>query len=190
MNLLSDLFLRAKHWQIFLFVFGICFVVQVEVSEAIMVGVRSPEDLGRAGLMQLGLVDVLTMCVFLSWFWFLGVFLCSLVRLDLRPKIAFFRVTVIYPVLYAFAVPALFVRVNPVLSAVLLPLHLLAMTCLIYDLYFVAKCLALAVTGKPKAFSDFAGTFFLLWFFPIGVWSIQPKVNRLYETRAGAVSLV
>jgi hypothetical protein len=188
MNLLSHLFLRAKHWQIFLFVFALGFVVQVAVSDAIMAGVRSPGEVGRAGLLQLGLVEALTMCIFLLWFWFLGVFLCSLVRPDLKPKIAFFRVTTIYPVLYAFAVPALFVSVNPVLSGALLPLHLLAMTCLIYDLYFVAKCLTLAVTGKPKTFSDFAGTFFLLWFFPIGVWSIQPKVNRLYEARADAVS--
>jgi hypothetical protein len=24
-------------------------------------------------------------------------------------------------------------------------------------------------------------TFFLFWFFPLGVWLVQPKVNRLYR---------
>jgi hypothetical protein len=106
------------------------------------------------------------------------------VRLQLRPKIAFFRTAIVYPVAYAFAVPALFANTDSKLFAVLLPLHLFAMVCLIYDLHFVAKSLALAVTGKPKLFSDFAGTFFLLWFFPVGIWSVQPKVNQLYKAQA------
>jgi hypothetical protein len=42
------------------------------------------------------------------------------------------------------------------------------MVCLIYDVYFVAKRLAFALTGEPKSLPDFAGTF-LLWFFPVGV---------------------
>jgi hypothetical protein len=30
------------------------------------------------------------------------------------------------------------------------------------------------------SFYDFSGPFFLLWFFPIGIWIIQPRINRLF----------
>jgi hypothetical protein len=30
-------------------------------------------------------------------------------------------------------------------------------------------------------FRDFAGEFFLVWFYPVGVWIIQPKINKMIE---------
>jgi hypothetical protein len=49
------------------------------------------------------------------------------------------------------------------------------------DLNFVATALGVAETGKSRVFSQIVGTFFLLWFFPVGIWIIQPKINRLYQ---------
>jgi hypothetical protein len=176
----SDLFLRAKHWQVFLIVFGICFVGQV----VIVTGAHSAEELGRASLARLGLVVALTMLGFVFWFWSTGTFLCSLVRPNLRPRTGFFRAAIIYPVVYAFAVPSFFMSAEPWLFyAVMMPMLLFAMICLTYNVYFVARSLALALTGEPKSLADFAGTFLLLWFFPVGVWKIQPQINRLYSAR-------
>jgi hypothetical protein len=54
---------------------------------------------------------------------------------------------------------------------------------MVYVLYFVAKNLVLAETGKAASCSDqnVIVTFFLFWFFPLGAWFVQPKVNRLYR---------
>jgi hypothetical protein len=52
-----------------------------------------------------------------------------------------------------------------------------------YNLYFVAKTLVLAETGKSASFYNYAGPFFLIWFFPIGVWFVQPRINRLYSEK-------
>jgi hypothetical protein len=30
-------------------------------------------------------------------------------------------------------------------------------------------------------FKDFVGEFFLVWFFPIGVWILQPTINKLED---------
>jgi hypothetical protein len=177
--MLQAFFLRAKHWQIFLILFGLCHVAPI--TDEILVGEQSLHGLGESRLALLGVVSGLSMFEFLSWFWSIGSFLCSIVKPALKPKMGFFRVASAYPVLYGFAVPALFLSSTPALSAVIVPLHLFAMVCITYDFYFVSKCLALAETGRPKSFSDFAGTFFLLWFFPIGVWIVQPKVNRIYR---------
>jgi hypothetical protein len=79
-----------------------------------------------------------------------------------------------------------FLNPNPSMIAVILPLHFFAMFCLFYDLYFVSKNLVMVETGKRVTFYDYAGPFFLIWFFPIGIWFIQPRINRLYEQKAGS----
>jgi type IV secretory pathway VirB3-like protein len=182
MDLFSTFFLRAKPWQIFLLLLGVGY--GGTFINYLLVGEVSLQRVGESRLTLLAIVSGLSMFGFLSWFWRIGSFLCSIVKPALRPNAGFFGVTVAYPVLYGFAVPTLFTSANSTLSAVLLPLHLCAMACIVYDFYFVSKCLALVHAGKPKSFSDFAGTFFLLLFFPIGVWIIQPKVNHLYRSRA------
>jgi hypothetical protein len=56
-----------------------------------------------------------------------------------------------------------------------------------YNLYFVSKNLVVAETGKPASFHDYAGPFFLIWFFPIGIWFIQPGSTE-YMQREGALN--
>jgi len=98
----------------------------------------------------------------------------------LRSNVAFFRFALIYPPLYVFAFMVFFQNPSALWFAVVIPLHLLAMFCVLYSLYFVSKGLVLAERGKSASFYNYAGSFFLVWFFPIGVWIVQPKVNRLY----------
>lgn len=72
------------------------------------------------------------------------------------------------------------------LLGIIFPLHFFAMYCMFYLLYFVSKSLTLAESGKPASFYDDSGPFFLLWFFPIGIWIAQPRINRLYERHSTA----
>lgn len=65
--------------------------------------------------------------------------------------------------------------------AIVFVLHLFSMFCMLYVLYFVAKTFKTAELQKEVTFSDFAGEFFLIWFYPIGVWIIQPKINKIVE---------
>jgi hypothetical protein len=71
---------------------------------------------------------------------------------------------------------------NPAIFALIVPLHLFSMFCIFYCLYFNAKALKTVEWQRPVTFSDFAGEFFLIWFFPIGVWIIQPRLNKLFDT--------
>ena len=126
---------------------------------------------------------------FLAWFGSMGLFLRSIVKQELRMGMRFFRFALIYPVVY---VPMFFLVVIPEPGApawVILALHIACMACLFYLLYFVSKDLVFAETGKHVSFYEYAGPFFLLWFFPIGIWFIQPKVNRLYAERSGTEML-
>ena len=183
MPLIARFFLRAKHWQLFLLLFGIGFVGDVGILGS-AVASPSQQNLGRFTAIT-EIVTLPFLCCFLAWFWSVGSFCDSLIRPERRLSIGFFRFALIYPALYIFMFIAL-LPIIPLWSTVLiLPLHLFAMFCLFYELYFASKSLVLAETGRAKSFYDYAGPFFLLWFFPIGVWFIQPRINRLYLRHSG-----
>jgi uncharacterized RDD family membrane protein YckC len=182
MNVIASFFLRAKHWQIFLLLVGVGFVGNVALMISLSQTVRSPQDFANIGV-PFGAVTVLLTFCLLAWFWSMGSFLSSIVQPTLRLKMGFFRFALIYPLLYIFVFAAFFQSTNtkPQLLAIIFPLHFFAVFCVFYDLYFVAKSLVLAETSKPASFYDYAGPFFLIWFFPIGIWFTQPRINRLYE---------
>ena len=47
---------------------------------------------------------------------------------------------------------------------------------------FVAKTIQTAESQRTVSFGDYIGNFFLIWFLPIGVWILQPKINELVAT--------
>jgi len=53
------------------------------------------------------------------------------------------------------------------------------MFCMFYIIYFVSKTLKMAELQRNVSFSDYAGEFFLIWLYPIGIWFVQPKINEL-----------
>jgi hypothetical protein len=70
--------------------------------------------------------------------------------------------------------------VNPFIFALIVPLNFIAMFCIVYCLYFIAKVLKTVELQRPVRFGEFARELFLIWFFPIGIWIIQPRINKLF----------
>lgn len=46
-------------------------------------------------------------------------------------------------------------------------------------MYFVAKTITSVEMKKESHFSDYIGDFFLIWFFPVGIWFVQPRINKI-----------
>jgi amino acid permease len=67
---------------------------------------------------------------------------------------------------------------------VIIPLHLYTMYCMFYTIWFIAKCIATIENNRVVEFDSYAGNFFLLWFFPIGIWFIHPKVRKIFSMDA------
>ena len=65
--------------------------------------------------------------------------------------------------------------------AIIVPFHILSIFGMLYSFYFVAKTCKTVELQRVVTFSDFAGDFFLLLFFPIGVWIIQSKINLMTD---------
>jgi uncharacterized RDD family membrane protein YckC len=179
MNAVARFFLRAKHWQVF-FLLAVTFLVGQAVAMSYIATTKlSSADPGKLSLL-IGIVTTPTMLGWLGWLWSLGSFLISMVQPALRLKRGFFLFSIVYSLIYPLFFALSFPSTNPVLLAVILPLHLLVMFCMFYAFYFVSKTLVLAETCKPALFSDYVEVFFLIWLFPVGVWFIQPRINRLY----------
>jgi hypothetical protein len=180
---ITNFFLRAKHWQIFLLLFATPTIAEFSAIGVIPATIRSWHDFGPGGFFFLGVMVLYLLC-FLAWFGSMGLFFRAIVKPELRMETLAFRFALVYPVVY---VPIFFFLVIPdtrVPVWVVLPLHLACMICVFYLLYFVSKNIVLAETEKQVSFYEYAGPFFLLWFFPIGVWIVQPKVNRLYAEKS------
>ncbi len=183
MKWLSGFFLRATRWQMFLLLFGTCFIGTFAGPIAIISAAPSSEILGRAQIVSIGLLAAVSELVFLSWLWFMGSFLRSAIERSLRPRESFFRIAIIYPLVFAFAGPVFIVNPNSWPLGLIVVLGLFLFVCLIYDFNFVSNALIVAETGRRKDLGEGTVTFFLLWFFPVGVWFIQPRINRLFKAR-------
>src|SRR6266699_160568 len=97
MDMIANLFLRAKHWHIFLLLVGVGFIGDVAlVAGSMSAPAQSPENSLKIGL-PFEIVTRLFMFCFLGWFWSMGSFLSSVVQPSLRLKMGFFRFALVYP---------------------------------------------------------------------------------------------
>lgn len=186
-NAFSAVFLRAKHWHIFL-TFASLMLFDIAIStNSVLSNANTDAALGKFELLN-GLLTLVPLVIFDAWFWSMGSFLNSLAPPRLKLSSKPFAVSLVYPPLYIAFFFLLFQDPNPKIVLWILPFHFFAMFCLFYNLYFVAKVLVLAETRRPASFYDYAGPFFLIWFFPVGVWFTQPRINRLYAQARAAQS--
>ena len=140
--------------------------------------------------------------IFFGWFWSIGIGLQSKVPANVKMKTGRFKVFFFIPVAYMaliFIVMGTFMAgfqasvengsqsdIGIILSsfAIIVPMHLFSMFCIFYCLYFVSKTFKTVELQREVEFADFAGEFFLIWFYPIGIWIIQPKINKMVESQA------
>ncbi len=185
MNWIERLFVRAKHWQIFLL-----FVVAFAVGEFPVIGnlttvVPSQQSCGMVPLLT-EIATALASWCFLLWLWSLGSFLTSLVPPALKLKKRFFLFTILGTAIDALLSVARFRSIDRNLFIVTIPLRLFGVFCMCSNLYFVAEGLAIAETGESVSFLDCFGPFLLLFFASMGVWFMQPRINRLYAGKPSA----
>lgn len=172
--------LTIKHWQLFLLLYGAPFFIEI----IIMIGVASGNfNMAYAFVPCM----LLYMGVFFGWFYTLGTNLNRLLPADAGLNLKRFKVFLFIPAIYIFVICIVIAsvafgiinnggHVSPMviipIVLLILPLHLFSMFCIFYCLYFNAKSLKSVELQRPVTFNDYAGEFFLIWFFPVGVWFI------------------
>ncbi|MGV6861380.1 MAG: hypothetical protein ACWA41_06385 [Putridiphycobacter sp.] len=196
---MTQTFLKAKHWQIFTLTFGLPFLFQIYfistlVSSGMENNAPSP-DLFFNYLGVFAIMLVISVGTFYGWFWSLAVGLQNKIPSELAMKVNRFKIFFFVPLAYFIIITSFIalqannliindepnVELMVTLFMVIIPLHLFSIFCMFHNLYFAAKTIKTAELQREVKFSDFAGEFFLIWFYPIGVWILQPQINKLIE---------
>jgi hypothetical protein len=178
--------LTLKHWQIF----GLLMALPIVFQFIAIISMFSRNE-PTAMFNFFPLIMILFVGLYFSWFYALGTNLHKKLPATVKMNLNKFKIFLLIPVVYMLFISVFMVGMfsnistgvqpNPAIFAVIVPLHLFSMFCIFYCLYFNAKALKTVEWQRSVTFSDFAGEFFLIWFFPFGIWIIQPRINKLFD---------
>ena len=192
---MTEKFLKAKHWQLFILLFGIPLVFQIIFMMAIFASLASDGG-GNVSWYAFGygifffFLFLFIMVIYFWWFWSAAMGLQTYLPPGVHLKTSRFKIFFFTPLVYMFvllAISSLYgfgIQPNPLLLFLLVPIHIFSVFCMFYIIYFIAKTVKTVELQRKTEFSDYIGEFFLLWFFFIGVWIIQPKINKIVEKKS------
>ena len=177
-----SLFLRLRAWQLFVLLFALPMLTQV--TGTVLFAVTEQVGFFVAGWA----LAVLAMGLFGGWFWAMGTRLATLLPPSAPARLGWFKAGLRLAGAYLLLLIALVLvtasgaqpSFNPLWMLLILPLHLPSMAGIFYAVFFVARTLKAVELQRPVQLGDYLGEFFLLWFFPVGVWIIQPRINQLF----------
>ena len=191
-------FLKAKHWQLFLATFGTMIIIQIIAMTTIISLANSTQFPDSSTLFSVipifPIAMLLIIAIHWGWTWSVGVGLQDKIPAHIEMKVKKFKFFFFFPMVYIallfICIPFFINGIDNIsesnigivigsVFAVIFPLHIFAMFCSFYTLYFISKTIKTVELQREVSFSDFIGEFFLIWFFPIGIWIIQPKLNQL-----------
>lgn len=171
-----SIYLKAKHWQLFVVFMGSAFLSQVIIASTF------PDGEG-VNLVEMMIPTLVWAIVFFGWIWAIAAACSKALPPELSSSPRPMQGGLIYALAYMmFGAPSIFSSDGGV-PGYLMAMHLLAMAAIFYALGFTAKQLTKLERKHDVSFFEYSGPFFLLWFFLIGVWFVQPKVNQLLGGR-------
>ena len=178
-------FLNAKHWQLFLIIIGLPLILQFFIFSSFNLEENQGQINTSLFMIIFPIIMIITTAVFFGWFWSIATGLREYLLPEIIMKYKKFKIFFFIPLIYIIII-SIFVGItmsgikpNPLIFLIIVPMHLLSMFGIFYSLYFVAKTIKTVELKRDTKFDDFIGEFFLIWFFPIGIWIIQPRINKL-----------
>jgi hypothetical protein len=175
--------LRLKHWQLFALTWGV----------PIAINIYSFVDPTIIFRLFPAMMFVFMVMVF-AWIWSV----CTVLHKHLPPGVDLnlvqFQLMFAIPIVYCLFILgwiniATFTGeygsgydVGASITIAIIVMHLVSIACILLGVRFAAKTLKSIELGRLAKFGDYAGEFFLIWFSPIGIWVLQPRLNRLTNT--------
>ena len=132
------------------------------------------------------------------WIWSIGSGLNELLPQSLKVNLKWLKASLLFPIFYLLLVSiavSIFLnnafdpgyKPNPVMilttMGIIFPLHMLTMVCTFYSFYIAAKVFKTLESNKEVTLSDCLGEIVLIWFYPVGIWILQPKINNIIKSR-------
>lgn len=114
----------------------------------------------------------------LIWIWDIGIKLQKESFAVSKLKLLLFKISIIFPLAYIVFFFIYFIGFN---GDIIMSLHFFAMLNIFYAMIFAAKTLKSAELNREALLSDYLGDFFLIWFYPLGIWILQPRIHKLIK---------
>lgn len=131
------------------------------------------------------LLDVIALFVYIGWIYSIGVTMHSLVSDVNKPNLLYFKICCIF--ISVTYVIELFVSysfnefIGYSFNKWMILLVIFVICIMFYVFMFAAQMLESVINGYLVYGSDSLKAFFGFWFFPIGIWYIQPVVQRVLK---------
>jgi hypothetical protein len=144
------------------------------------------------------IIMIVFIAVQFGWIWSVVMGLQYKIPNEAKTKLGRFKVLFFIPLLYLVGILFFIAGVmnNMVeiannlepktlfkVAAIGVPLHLFSMFCVLHSMYFVAKAIKTAELQKEVDFKDFITEFVLVWLYFVGIWVVQPQINKLVNSK-------
>lgn len=202
---MAKFFLKMKHWQLFLLLYSAYIIFMIywisQIGKSMHSFFQNGTEPNADHLVQSMLSFFpLLLSIGLIFFFYLFTLLRALhdaqpveLRKGLKFPIFCLGFTVIYiMIINAFSMyiftntthpEDMFNAIHPQAFIIMVPCHFFCIFSMLYVLYKLAKLLKTVEMQREAQGEDFLGEFFLFWMHPIGVWFLQPRINKIFEDK-------
>jgi hypothetical protein len=157
-------FLKARHWQLFL-LYSSPYIAQLVIP-------RDAEGSTSDGSFFIIFLSFgLTIIAFLGWMWAVAI---DLYPLSTNRESIAFRIAFFWVVAYIIILAAVILTDRTHFTYLIIP-HFIALVSIFYCTAYTARRIRDSKNGN-----DSIGIFFLILFFPVGIWILQPGINNDY----------
>ena len=118
--------------------------------------------------------------VYIGWMYSIGIKMHSLFSFQSKPKVIYFKISCLSALLIVI-ITTFFDPLQNGPSFAFWIESVVIVCSMFYILNFAARMLESVIQGKIIGFSDSLKAFFGFWFFPFGIWYIQPVVKIVLE---------
>ena len=189
--LMIDKFLRAPHWQLFLFSFGVPFLMQLLGSTVAVSHLVTATPLGEAPawpylLSSAGSLAIGT--VLYGWSWSVGHGLQQRMPREFRKSTIGFSAVLFtlafLCLLSSFSAGKIDLLVDDsnaltLLAWTMLPLFGVWMLSHLYVAVYLADVILTFENECEPGRHELIQLSLVIWLFPVGIWLVQPRINRL-----------
>lgn len=179
------IFLRLPHWVIFILTFGLfLFLVVALTLVELSIPVHGGQNIDKSAEFQLLRVTLLMPAISLIfanfWRYAIGTRLHKRRHYD-NFMLMIFRWCIYFSTLLHAARLFIFHEIDYFNDSTMLFANVIWIGGGIYCDYFLARMLVSVEYRRDVSFNDYSRTFFSFLFFPIGVWWLQPRINKIFK---------
>lgn len=182
-------FLRLKHWQLF----SLIIFMMIIAFAFFMIG----SEMKRPAFLYIGLpISIfLSASFFYGWLYSFTNFFHKQMYNETRKISLKFKASILFQVFFLaffvfnniannFYIEPEKIKLSPLFIYTLFPMFFLSIISFFYSIWYAAKILKSMELKRNTSFGDFAIEFILIWFFYVGIWLLQPKINKLFYSRS------